>query len=55
MEVRDREEGTSEGPAVMAGIGVEPLATSPRHESGQTSLWSLGTREPGEPIQEASR
>jgi hypothetical protein len=40
-----KEEGESEGRAVMVRIGV---ATSPRRESGQTFLWSGVTREPGQ-------
>jgi hypothetical protein len=40
------EEGGSEGLAVMARIGIEPPGDSIPRESGQTSLWSFGTREP---------
>jgi len=40
------EEGKSEGRAVMVRIGVAVKANITSRESGQTSLWSLITREP---------
>ncbi len=47
MEQRVDEDGKSEGPAVMVGIEVEPIGNITSRESGQTSIWSLSTRELG--------
>ena len=55
MGQRVQEEGASEGRAVMARIGVEPHGNITPRASGQTSLWSFGTREQGKPTQEAKQ
>lgn len=55
MGRRVQDEGESEGPPVMGGIGVAPTGNSTPHESGPTSLGSLRTREFDHPAQEASR
>src|SRR5262249_9105514 len=47
MKQRVDEDGESEGPAVMDGIEVEPMGNITSRESGQTSIWSLSTRELG--------
>src|SRR5438128_10412180 len=47
MEQRVDEDGKNEGPAVMVGIEVEPIGNITSRESGQTSIWSLSTRELG--------
>jgi len=43
-----KEEGESECRAVMVRIGVAPQGNITPRESGQTSLWSGVTREPGQ-------
>lgn len=48
--LRVEDGGESEGPLVMRGIGVEPLATSPHAKAGRLPSRSLITREFGEPL-----
>lgn len=55
MVVRVKDDGESEGRAVMARIRVAPLGNITLRESGQTSVWSLLTRELDQPAQETSR
>jgi hypothetical protein len=55
MGWRVGEEGGSERRPVIGRIGVEPLSEITPRESAPTSLRSFVTREPGEPLQEASR
>ena len=59
MGRRVREDGASEGRPGIGRIRVAPVGESagnitPR-ASGQTSIWSLRTREPGKPIEEAEQ
>jgi RNA-directed DNA polymerase len=55
MGLRVEEDGASEGRTVIVRIGVaSPDYITPR-ESGQTSIWSFITREPGQPLQEAKQ
>ena len=55
MGRRVEDEGGSEYRSVIGRIGVEPSGEITPRESGLTSLGSFVTREPGEPLQEASR
>jgi RNA-directed DNA polymerase len=53
MGWRVKEDGKSEGRAVMGRIGVEAIL--PHRESGQTSIWSLFTRELEKPTKETKQ
>jgi hypothetical protein len=55
MGRRVEDEGRSECPPVTGGIGVESSGEITPRESGPTSLGSFVTREPGNPLQGASR
>ena len=55
MGRRVEDEGRSECPPVIGGIGVESSGEITPRESGPTSLGSFVTREPGKPLQGASR
>ena len=55
MELRREEDGESERPFVMKGIGVAPESNITPRESGQTSVWSFITRTHEEPTEEESR
>src|SRR5215510_7529773 len=55
MEQRVNEDGKSEGTAVMDGTEVEPIGNITSRESGQTSIWSLSTRERGYQAQGAKQ
>jgi hypothetical protein len=55
MGQRVHEEGASEGRAVIVRIGVAPTGNITPRESGQTSLWSLSTRELDQLAQEAKQ
>jgi hypothetical protein len=55
MGRRVEDGGRSECPAVTGGIGVESSGEITPRESGPTSLGSFITREPGKPLQGASR
>ena len=55
MGRRVKDEGKSECPPVAGGIGVESSGEITPRESGPTSLGSFVTREPGKPLQGASR
>ena len=55
MGRRVEDEGRSECPAVIGGIGVESSGEITPRESGPTSLGSFVTRAPGQPLQGASR
>ena len=55
MGRRVKDEGRSECPPVAGGIGVESSGEITPRESGPTSLGSFVTREPGKPLQGASR
>jgi hypothetical protein len=55
MGRRVGDEGGSERRPVIGRIGVEPSSKITLRESGPTSLRSFVTREPGEPLQGASR
>ncbi len=45
MGLRAKEDGKSESRSVMERIGVKPKGNITPRESGQTSIWSLVTRE----------
>ena len=47
MGLRVEEDGASEGRPAMGRIGVEPRGDITPRASGQTSVWSLGTKENG--------
>jgi hypothetical protein len=55
MGRRIEDEGRSERHPVVGWIGVESSDKITLRQSGLTSLWSFVTREPGKPLQEASR
>src|SRR5271166_728564 len=55
MGRRAEDGGRSECPPVAGGIGVESSGEITPRESGPTSLGSFVTREPGKPLQGASR
>ena len=55
MGRRVEDEGRSERHPVVGWIGVESSDKITLRQSGLTSLWSFVTREPGKPLQEASR
>ena len=55
MSVREWEDGRSESQPVMGRIGVEAKADIIPRESGQTSIWSIFTREHGEPSKEGKQ
>ena len=55
MGRRVKDGGRSECRPVIGRIGVESSGQITPRESGPTSLGSFVTREPGEPLQEASR
>ena len=55
MGLRVEEGGASESQPVIGWIGVEPAGDSTPRASGQTSAWSLGTREHGQPSKEAKQ
>ena len=55
MGRRVKDGGRSERRPVIGRIGVESSGEITPRESGPTSLGSFVTREPGEPLQEASR
>ena len=55
MGRRVEDGGRSECPPVTGGIGVESSGEITPRESGPTSLGSFVTREPGKPLQGASR
>ena len=50
--MRAEEDGRSEGPSVMEGIGVAPTGNITPRESALTSVWSCITREFGQPPKE---
>jgi hypothetical protein len=52
MDVRDEEDGRSEGHSVMEWIGVAPAGNITPRESALTSIWSFITRDLGQPLQE---
>jgi RNA-directed DNA polymerase len=52
MDLRVWEDGESEGRTVMVRIGVEPTSNITPHESGQTSIRCLVTREFEKPTKE---
>src|SRR5262245_49237388 len=52
MDVREWEDGRSEGHPVMGWIRVEPTGDVTLRESALTSIWSCITREFGQPREE---
>src|SRR5215471_11697242 len=52
IDVREWEDGRSEGHPVMGWIGVEPPGDITLRESALTSVWSCITREFGQPPEE---
>jgi RNA-directed DNA polymerase len=55
MGLRVREDGGSQRRPVIGRIGVEPEGDITPRESGQTSVWSFITREPGQLIKETKQ
>src|SRR5947209_16794947 len=52
IDVREGEDGRSEGHSVIGWIGVAPTGDITPRESGLTSVWSCITREFGQPLKE---
>ncbi|MGD0232544.1 MAG: group II intron reverse transcriptase/maturase, partial [Syntrophorhabdales bacterium] len=55
MDMREQEDGRSEGRLVMGRIGIEARADIIPRESGLTSIGSIFTREYGEPLKEGKQ
>ena len=53
--VREQEDGRGECRPVTGRIGIEAKADIIPRESGQTSIWSIFTREQGEPLKEGKQ
>jgi hypothetical protein len=47
MDVREEEEGRSEGRSVMERIGVAPAGNITPRENERTSIWAFITRDLG--------